>query len=111
MRWLMSLILACIPTATLLEVTLLRNAQAAPPANPASTMPADVIAGWRGDGTGRFPDANPPVRWSRLATSLQHLRSQASKPADGQTGEPMADGVLREWLVLGPVLWDTDSQE
>ncbi|HEV7406673.1 MAG TPA: PQQ-binding-like beta-propeller repeat protein [Chthoniobacteraceae bacterium] len=76
----------------------------------AENAASSPIAGWRGDGTGRFPDANPPDRWSRLATSLQHLRSQAGKPADGQTGEPIGDGVIREWLVLGPVPWDADEQ-
>src|SRR6187455_1830113 len=95
-------------TIAALIVALLAGAFGAE--TPTINLPSSPIMGWRGDGTGRFPDANPPVGWSRLATSLQHLRAQASKPADGQTGEPIGDGVIREWLVLGPVPWDAESQ-
>jgi len=59
--------------------------------------------GWRGDGSGRFPGANPPVHWGRAAKSIKALRSQATKPKAGETGKPIPDGVIHEWLVLGPV--------
>ncbi len=29
----------------------------------AQTSPADKVVGWRGDGTGRYPDATPPTEW------------------------------------------------
>lgn len=76
---------------------------------PQAAMP-DTGVGWRGDGSGRYPDASPPVHWGRTAKSLRQLRAQAARPKDGQTGQPIADGVVREWLVLGPVPWDEDSQ-
>ncbi len=59
--------------------------------------------GWRGDGSGRYPAAMPPVHWGSVATSVKGLRSQAAKPKEGETGTPIPDGVIREWLVLGPV--------
>ncbi len=58
--------------------------------------------GWRGDGSGKYPAANPPLHWSRVAKSVKGLRSQASKPKEGETGKPI-DGTIREWLILGPV--------
>ena len=61
------------------------------------------VVGWRGDGTGKYPEATPPVHWGRAAKSVLELRSQAAKPKDGETGRPIPDGVIREWLVLGPV--------
>ncbi len=59
--------------------------------------------GWRGDGSGRYPAAEPPLHWGRTAKTMKQLRSQAAKPKEGETGTPMPDGVIREWLVLGPL--------
>ncbi len=59
--------------------------------------------GWRGDGMGKYPGATPPVNWGRTAKPEYQLRSQAAKPKEGETGAPIPDGVIREWLVLGPV--------
>jgi RNA polymerase sigma-70 factor (ECF subfamily) len=35
------------------------------PAAATPAWPAGKVVGWRGDGTGRYPDANPPTTWSR----------------------------------------------
>ena len=59
--------------------------------------------GWRGDGTGRYPGATPPLHWGRVAKSVKSLRSQATKPKEGETGKPIPDGTIREWLILGPI--------
>ena len=59
--------------------------------------------GWRGDGSGHYPAANPPLRWGRAAATMKLLRSQAARPREGETGKPIPDGVIREWLILGPV--------
>ena len=62
--------------------------------------------GWRGDGSGRFPDANPPLTWERIAGSVKELSAQARKPQDDAppAGEDaIVDGVVRRWLVLGPL--------
>ena len=75
---------------------------------PAACLAAGVVMaqgnpGWRGDGTGRYPNADPPVHWGRVAKSVRQLRSQATRPKEGETGKPIPDGVIREWLILGPV--------
>jgi len=36
----------------------------------AAASAADPRIGWRGDGTGNFPDANPPVKWSATENVL-----------------------------------------
>ena len=59
--------------------------------------------GWRGDGTGKDPAANPPVTWGRVSEAVKGLRYQARPPKHGDAGKPMPDGVVREWLILGPV--------
>ena len=38
--------------------------------------------GWRGDWTGQFPGAKPPMEWSRrIKGSTTEIRYQADKPA------------------------------
>ena len=70
---------------------------------PACAAQAQSVAGWRGDGSGKYPDAAAPLHWGRAAKPVAELRAQASKPKDGDAGTPMPDGVIREWLVLGPL--------
>lgn len=59
--------------------------------------------GWRGDGNGRFPAAEPPLTWVRVSASVQDLNVQAAKPGPDDKGTPVPDGVIREWLTLGPI--------
>jgi hypothetical protein len=74
---------------------------------PPSTQPSGGKAvGWRGDGTGLYPDANPPLDWQRVAKSVKELSAQSSKPKDDAPPAKDAaipDGVIRHWLVLGPM--------
>ncbi len=71
---------------------------------PASSLAAESNIGWRGDGTGRFPKADPPVSWGRVSTAVKGLRFQARKPAGAEpAGKSTPDGVVRDWLILGPV--------
>jgi outer membrane protein assembly factor BamB len=67
------------------------------------------IVGWRGDGTGKYPSAAGPTQWGQVSTAVQGLRFAARKPATGQAGTPMPDGVIRQWLVLGPVPFPEDG--
>lgn len=77
----------------------------APDRQPAPEHPI----GWRGDGTGRYPAATPPINFSRTAiTPLTGLKSQARKPApDANTGGSLSSYAgefrINEWLVLGPM--------
>ena len=67
------------------------------------TASAETIVGWRGDGSGCYPDATPPVTWGRVSKAVKGLRFQVQKPGAEASGKSMEDGVVREWLVLGPV--------
>lgn len=58
--------------------------------------------GWRGDGTGQYPAADPPLHWSRISTAVEDLRFSTSQPAP-DTAAPMPDGVARQWLIAGPI--------
>jgi hypothetical protein len=65
------------------------------------TAPACV--GWRGDGTGCYPNANPPVEWHRRVNGEFGLACSAKKP--GAEVPPLEKTIafgLREWLCLGP---------
>jgi RNA polymerase sigma-70 factor (ECF subfamily) len=72
------------------------------PAAKTPAWPAGKVVGWRGDGTGRYPDAIPVLHWGRVSKDVVTLRSQGKKPAGDTGGEAMADGVTHQWLVLGP---------
>jgi outer membrane protein assembly factor BamB len=68
--------------------------------------PVDVANGWRGNGTGIWPDASPPLTWSRIpAGVLESLKTRADKPGDrppGTDDAPPAKGLIRDWLLIGP---------
>jgi outer membrane protein assembly factor BamB len=67
-----------------------------------SSVSAADSLGWRGDGSGQYPDATPPLTWGRISKACTSLHFQIQKPAEKDVGTPMPDGVAREWLVLGP---------
>ena len=62
--------------------------------------------GWRGDWTGRYPDAKPVTEWGYWPRSPNWgLRYQLKKPAKDDLGKSAAEVKSRqllEWLVLGP---------
>src|SRR5262245_52350390 len=61
--------------------------------------------GWRGNGTGLWPDANPPLEWYRIPRgALDGLRATATRPAEKGPGVAVRveKGLIRDWLVLGP---------
>jgi outer membrane protein assembly factor BamB len=59
--------------------------------------------GWRGDGNGRFTAAQPPVTWGRVSKAILGVCSQARKPKPDDKGAPLSDGLIRDWLIVGPV--------
>lgn len=70
----------------------------------AGAAAAETNIGWRGDGMGRFPNANPPLTWGRVSQAVKGLHFQAGKPGSEEvSGRLMPDGVIRQWLALGPV--------
>ena len=81
-------------------------------AGAASASAQEVIRGWRGDGTGRYPDANPPVSWGRISETMKSLRAQAAKPKGEGPGDakPILYGAIEDWLVLYPVPAEGSAQ-
>ena len=66
---------------------------------------APPTVGWRGNWTGLFPDADPPVQWARIAKGVvAGTTCQAARPADGlaKGGRALDQGLVREWLIIGP---------
>lgn len=94
--------------AVVLAILCATDGRAAPP-DKADLGSASFLAtpehpmGWRGDGNGRFLAADPPIAWGRLSVAIKELSAQAKKPKAGDKGKPIPDGVIREWLTLGPV--------
>lgn len=100
MRWLgaaagIALSFSCINWCCAAQGPLMGSAQFA--------VSADQPVGWRGDGSGRFPAADGPLTWGRQSVAIKELGFQAKKPAPEDKGQPMGDGVIRQWLTLGPV--------
>lgn len=66
----------------------------------------EPAVGWRGNGTGLWPEATVPKEWHRIAHgALEGLRASADRPADAAEIEsaPLVEkGLLPDWLVLGP---------
>ena len=60
--------------------------------------------GWRGNGTGLFPDANVPAEWSIISTGPAEGLMCAAVPADasGKDAFPVVGGLVTKWLVIGP---------
>ena len=79
----------------------------------ATSAKEQPVSGWRGDGNGRYPEANPPLNWGRVAGSVKELSAQAAKPRDDAAPAKVAaipDGVIRNWLVLGPIPLTADMK-
>jgi outer membrane protein assembly factor BamB len=73
------------------------------------TAGAQPVTCWRGDGTGKYPAADPPLAWSRVSVAMKGLRFSAGKPESPDAAAPMPDGVIREWLIAGPLPFDPEK--
>src|SRR5262245_16672491 len=97
------MIIACLIASTLAAGPA--STAAAPLGSPDFRPSPTRPVGWRGDWTGRFPGASPPVRWSRrIEGSTTDIRYQADKPS-GEPGPgslPLEYFTIKEWLVAGP---------
>lgn len=81
-------------TATLLTFITLASSHASEPAN-----------GWRGNGTGLWPNARPPLEWHRIPRgAMDGLRAAARPPKGNEARQAVLveKGLIRDWLVLGP---------
>ena len=72
----------------------------------ATLFAGEPSTGWRGNGTGLWPEAAVPLEWHRLPHgALEGLRGTADRPADDSSIDdaPLVEkGLVRDWLVLGP---------
>ena len=87
------------------EIALILCLAAGVAAGRAADGQSEPAHGWRGNGTGLWPEASPPLEWSRLPRgATDGLRAAGSRPADGKPdAAPLVEkGLIREWLLLGP---------
>lgn len=78
------------------------------------TLSAEPANGWRGNGTGLWPDSKPPLTWHRLPRgAMETLRCTANKPAGTEPGDAprVVKGLMRNWLVLGPFAVEDSSKD
>jgi len=61
--------------------------------------------GWRGDWTGKYPGANPPVHWGRICKQTAALKCSAAIPTNQSPADAMSAGYgfFTEWLVASPI--------
>ena len=56
---------------------------------PCCADPTDPANGWRGNGTGRWPEAHVPLQWQRIPKGvITDLRARADRP-----GAKMVEGT------------------
>ena len=82
---------------------LLAQEKGAALGSPAFKVSADSPVGWRGDGNGRYVAADPPLTWGRTSKAVLELATQAKKPKADDKGKAISDGIIRDWLILGPL--------
>lgn len=72
--------------------------------SPSFQPSAERPVGWRGDGTGRFPAADPPIQWGRTIKGFYaELQCQGGKPKGAEkAGELLNMGFVRDWVIIGP---------
>jgi hypothetical protein len=71
----------------------------------ATPCSAEHANGWRGNGTGLFPEADAPLEWYRTPRGvLADLRCRADRPGEKAEADAvrLEKGIIPEWLVLGP---------
>jgi len=75
------------------------------PGSPEYRPSPERPVGWRGDGTGKYPGANPPLHWGRSLKQQGELKCAAVVPKDdgARDAAPPSLGYFAEWLVAGPV--------
>ncbi len=61
--------------------------------------------GWRGDGTGKYPGATPPIHWSRICKQTAALKCSFAIPTNQSPANavPAGAGFFTEWLVAAPI--------
>lgn len=64
---------------------------------------AEPNNGWRGNGTGLYPEARPPLEWHRIPRGVAgDIRTSPNRGDETGVGAALEKGIVPEWLVLGP---------
>lgn len=79
--------------AVVLAIVCVADGRADPPDKPplgsADFVPTpDRPMGWRGDGNGRFPAADPPLAWGRLSKAVNELGARRGSPGPTTRASP-----------------------
>ena len=70
--------------------------------------------GWRGNGTGLFPDSKAPTQWSNISTGpMASMKCATTMPADGgdKDAAPVEGGLVSKWLVVGPLKTEDPAKD
>lgn len=77
-------------------------------------LAGEIANGWRGNATGIWPNANPPLQWGRRPLGVaDSLRAQSQRPSDAaELKAPIVEkGLIRDWLVIGPYSVDDTEKD
>ena len=80
----------------------------------ATSKAGEPANGWRGNGTGLWPEARPVLEWSRIPHGvMEGFRASADRPAGREAGAAplVKKGLIRDWLVLGPFAVEDSVKE
>jgi len=75
------------------------------PGSPDFSPSARQPVGWRGDGTGKYPGANPPIHWNRTSKQAAAMKCSSAVPTNQSPANAMSAGAgfFTEWLVAAPI--------
>gem|GEM_PF-3709561 len=70
-----------------------------------ASEPDEPANGWRGNGTGLWPQARTPLEWGRVPRgAVEGLSVSADRPSgqEVRNAAVVEKGLVRDWLVIGP---------
>ena len=92
----------CVQFAALLVLLVPFHLRADQP--PVAGEAPGVSHGWRGNWTGRYPRADPPLAWGREPQSaVEAVRCALAAGGEAKDAQPIHRGLIRQWLLLGPI--------
>jgi outer membrane protein assembly factor BamB len=68
-------------------------------------LAGEPSSGWRGNGTGLWPEAKTPAAWQRIPRgAMDGLRCAANRSTVDAPAmpRPVEKGLIRDWLIVGP---------
>ena len=95
----------CAPSALAGQAAVPPGNDKAPLGSPYFYPSPENPVGWRGNGTGSYPGATPPLHWGRVDKMMLGLKCLAAVPKDqsDKDAASVSIGFFSEWLVAGPI--------